>query len=118
MKSDSLAVVHVGAHWDMREEYEGSPCSHACAAKRILDVCPVFQIGIRNLSSEEAVLLHGCKSVRAIFSEESTDPRGFYPRDLAQFVRKKGIFTIDPDGLDPSMMPSVGTPEPGGISWE
>jgi len=115
----SLVAVHVDAQSDMREEYEDSPYSHACAAKRILEVCPIFQIGIRNLSSEEAFFLRGCKKVRTVFSEEANDPKGFYLRDLAQFVRNKQVFfTIDLDGLDPSIMPSVGTPEPGGISWE
>ncbi|MBP1625305.1 MAG: Agmatinase [Acidobacteria bacterium] len=109
----------ISAGADMREEYEDSPYSHACAAKRILEVCPIFQIGIRNLSSEEAVFLRGCKNVRTVFSEEANDPKGLYLRDLAQFVRRKQVFfTIDLDGLDPSIMPSVGTPEPGGISWE
>ncbi len=118
-RADSLVVVHVDAHSDMREEYEGSPYSHACAAKRISEVCPIFQIGIRNLSSGEASFLRDCQSVRTVFAEEATDPRGRFLRDLAQFVKKKRVFfTIDLDGLDPSIMPAVGTPEPGGISWE
>jgi agmatinase len=118
-KADSLVAVHVDAHSDLREEYEGSPYSHACAAKRILEVCPIFQIGIRNLSSEEASFLRTCGDVRTVFAEEANDPRGRFLGDLAQFVRNKRVFfTIDLDGLDPSIMPSVGTPEPGGISWE
>jgi agmatinase len=117
--SDSLVVVHVDAHSDMREEYEGSPYSHACAAKRISEICPIFQIGIRNLSSEEAAFLRGSRRVRTIFVEEATDLKGGFLRDLARFVEGKRVFfTVDLDGLDPSIMPSVGTPEPGGISWE
>lgn len=117
--ADSLVVVHVDAHSDMREEYEGTPYSHACAGKRILELCPIFQIGIRSLSSEEASFLKGCSSVRTVFAEEANDPKGRFLSDLAQFVRNKRVFfTIDLDGLDPSIMPSVGTPEPGGISWE
>jgi agmatinase len=116
---DSLVAVHVDAHSDMREEYEDSPYSHACAAKRIQEICPVFQIGIRNLSSEEALFLRGSKRVHTIFSEEATASGGRFLQDLAKFVKKKEVFfTIDLDGLDPSIMPSVGTPEPGGISWE
>ena len=116
---DPLVAVHVDAHSDMREEYEGTPYSHACAARRIQEVCPVFQIGIRNLSSEEASFLRGCSHVRTIFAEQATDPGGRFLRDLARFVNKKHVFlTIDLDGLDPSIMPAVGTPEPGGISWE
>jgi agmatinase len=119
LHQDPLVVVHVDAHSDMREEYEGTPYSHACAAKRIQEVCPMFQIGIRNLSSEEASFLRGCSQIRTVFSEEATDPGGRFLRDLARFVNKKHVFlTIDLDGLDPSIMPAVGTPEPGGISWE
>lgn len=117
--SDSLVTVHVDAHADLRDEYEGSPFSHACAAKRILDICPIFQIGIRNLSGEEAFFMRDCGSVRTVFSEEANDPDGRFLKDLAGFVRNKRVFfTIDLDGLDPSIMPAVGTPEPGGISWE
>jgi len=119
LKPDSLVVVHVDAHADLREEYEGSPYSHACAAKRILEVCPIFQIGIRNFSSEEAAFMRRNRSVRTIFSEEAADPRGAFLKDLAQFVKNKPVFlTVDLDGLDPSIMPAVGTPEPGGISWD
>jgi agmatinase len=119
IKKDSLVVVHIDAHADMRDEYEGSPFSHACAARRILDVCPIFQIGIRNLSSAEAEFLRGRRRVKTIFSEEATSAGGAFLRSLARFVKNKQVyFTIDLDGLDPSIMPAVGTPEPGGISWE
>jgi agmatinase len=117
--ADSLVVVHVDAHADLREEYEGSPYSHACAAKRIQEVCPVFQIGIRNFSSEEAAFMRRSRHIHTVFSEEATDARGGFLQDLAKFVKNKRVFfTIDLDGLDPSIMPAVGTPEPGGISWE
>jgi agmatinase len=113
-----LVAVHVDAHADMREEYEGSPYSHACAAKRIVEVCPIFQIGIRNLSGGEASFLRSCRNARTVFGEEATDHDGRYLKELAGFVRGKQVyFTIDLDGLDPSIMPAVGTPEPGGISW-
>jgi agmatinase len=116
---DSLVVVHVDAHADMRREYEDSDYSHACAARRILEICPIFQIGIRNLSAEEAAFLRRNSGVHTVFSEEANDPQGRFLRRLATFVKKKHVFfTVDVDGLDPSIMPSVGTPEPGGISWE
>jgi len=103
----------------MRDEYEGSPYSHACAARRVVETCPVFQIGIRNLSLGEADFLRSCKTARTVFSEAAIDPRGGFLEDLAKFVQNKNVYlTIDLDGLDPSIMPAVGTPEPGGISWE
>jgi agmatinase len=117
--ADSLVCVQIDAHSDLREEYEDSPYSHACAAKRIFEVCPVFQIGIRSLCSEEASFLQNHSNVRTVFAEDAKDPQGRFLSHLAQFVKGKRVyFTIDLDGLDPSIMPSVGTPEPGGISWE
>ena len=60
-----------------------------------------------------------CRSVKTVFSEEATRQRGEFLKDLASFVKGKSVFlTVDLDGLDPSIMPAVGTPEPGGISWE
>jgi agmatinase len=115
----NLVAVHVDAHADMRDEYEGSPFSHACAARRIVETCPVFQIGIRNLSLGEADFLSSCKAAHTVFSEASSDPGGGFLKDLAKFVQNKNVYlTIDLDGLDPSIMPAVGTPEPGGISWD
>jgi agmatinase len=114
-----LVAVHVDAHADMRDEYEGSPFSHACAARRIVEICPVFQVGIRNLSSGEALFLRSCKTAQTVYSEASSDPGGDFLKDLAKFVQNKNVYlTVDLDGLDPSIMPAVGTPEPGGISWD
>jgi agmatinase len=109
--------VHVDAHADLRDEYEGSPFSHACAARRIVEVAPIFQIGIRNLSEGEERFRAKSKRVRTVFAEEALASRA-YLDDLAEFVRGKQVyFTIDLDGLDPAEMPAVGTPEPGGLSW-
>lgn len=113
-----FVTVHVDAHADLREEYEGTPYSHACAARRIVEVSPIFQVGIRNLSEGEERFRRGNKRIRTVFSEEANAGRGWL-KDLAKFVKgKKVYFTIDLDGLDPSIMPAVGTPEPGGLSWE
>jgi agmatinase len=113
----TLVAVQIDAHADLRDEYEGSPYSHACAARRILETCPVFQIGIRNLSADEDEFRRGCKRLRTFFAEEC-DGQAMLEK-LARFIRGKTAFlTIDLDGLDPSIMPAVGTPEPGGLSWE
>jgi len=116
---EPFVTVHVDAHADLRSEYEGSPYSHACAARRILEVSPIFQIGIRNISIGEVAFLEGRTDVRTVFSEESNDPEGAFLKELADFVKNRKVyFTIDLDGLDPSIMQAVGTPEPGGITWE
>ena len=114
---DNLVCVQVDAHADLRDEYEGSPFSHACAARRILDVCPVFQIGIRNISAGEEPFRRRASGCTPFSPRNPTAADGAFLKDLAAFVRGKQVFfTIDLDGLDPSIMPAVGTPEPGGIS--
>ena len=79
----------------------------------------MFQIGIRNISAGEEPFRRQCSHVHTVFAEESTAADGAFLKDLAAFVRGKQVFfTIDLDGLDPSIMPSVGTPEPGGLTWQ
>ena len=115
--ADNLVAVQIDAHADLRAEYEGSPFSHACAARRIVETCPVFQIGIRSLSAGEDQFRRESNRVTTVFAEELAAGTAY--RDaLAGFVRGKNVFlTIDLDGLDPSIMPAVGTPEPGGLTW-
>jgi agmatinase len=116
LRPGELVAVQIDAHADLRDVYEGSRHSHACAARRILDVCPLMQIGIRNLSEEEERFRQTSQHVHTVFAEDVPDGR--YLGDLAQFVRGKVVYlTIDLDGLDPSIMPAVGTPEPDGLSW-
>jgi agmatinase len=116
--SGDLAVVQIDAHADLRTEYELSPHSHACVARRILETCPVFQIGVRNISQDEERFRASSKRVTTWFDDDvRADPRGMLDA-LAGFVRGRTIFlTIDLDGLDPAIMPAVGTPEPGGLGW-
>jgi agmatinase len=112
-----LVAVQIDAHADLRDCYQESPYSHACAARRILEVCPLFQIGIRNLSAEEEQFRRQCDRLHTVFAEELRQDRAFLD-ELARFVGGKSVFlTIDLDGLDPSIMPAVGTPEPDGLSW-
>lgn len=112
-----FVTVHVDAHADLREEYEGSRYSHACAARRIAEVSPLFQIGIRNLSAGEEHFRRSTDRVKTVFAEEALAGRGWLD-DLAAYVRGRTVYlTVDLDGLDPAIMPAVGTPEPGGLSW-
>jgi agmatinase len=117
--ADGLVAVQIDAHADLRDEYEGSRYSHACAARRIVETCPLFQIAVRNISEPEEQFRRGEKRLRTVFAEEATEHKPAFPKELAEFVRGKRVyFTIDLDGLDPGIMPAVGTPEPGGISWK
>jgi agmatinase len=112
-----LVAVQIDAHADLRDQYEGSSASHACAARRILEVCPVFQIGVRNLAAEEDVFRRQCPAVHTVFAED-LHAGDAWLTDLETFTRGKNVYlTIDLDGLDPSIMPAVGTPEPDGLTW-
>ena len=114
-----LVCVQIDAHADLRDEYEGTPASHASAMRRALETCPVFQIGIRNISVGEEEFRRSTDRVRTVFAEEATAPGGEFLGRLAEFCRGRTVYlTVDLDGLDPSIMPSTGTPEPGGLSWE
>jgi agmatinase len=109
-----LVAVQIDAHADLWNEYDGCRYSHACAARRITEICPVFQIGIRNIGREEDEFRRSSDRVHVVFAGE----KNYLPK-LAQFVRGKTVYlTIDVDGMDPAIMPSTGTPEPGGLSWE
>ncbi len=121
-----LTVVMVDAHADLRDRYEGSPLSHACVARRIAERRPIVQVGVRSLSAEESAFIEesGITTVFAstIASERCAGGGGHaHPAwiDAAlRSVETDAVYlTLDLDGLDPSIMPAVGTPEPGGLLW-
>jgi len=112
-KFSDLTVLQLDAHADLRPEYEGSPLNHACAMARIREVAPVVQVGIRSMSAEEVPLMD---RNRIFFAHELHDDRSLYAR-ASSLLSKNVYITIDMDVFDPSLMPSTGTPEPGGPSW-
>lgn len=114
-KFRDLSVLQIDAHADLREEYQGSKHSHACAMKRVLDICPVVPVGIRSISSEEAEFAK--KSNYKIFWAKYIVDNDMWIGDAIALLSKNVYITFDLDGLDPGIMPSVGTPEPGGLSY-
>jgi agmatinase len=116
----ALTVVQIDAHSDLRDEYEGSPFSHACVARRLLEnerIEQVLQLGIRSVSAEEVAFARANPDrVRIWFAE---DVRAEAWRDaLTDRLRGRRVYlTIDVDGLDPAVVPATGTPEPDGLSW-
>jgi agmatinase len=118
-----LAVVQVDAHADLRDVYHDSPYSHACVMRRLIEEtgCQLCQVGIRSLCAEEDEFLREHSgSVRTFFAEEiHADAAGAWLTELADRLRGKRVYlTIDVDGLDPSVVPATGTPEPGGLTWQ
>jgi len=110
-----LTVLQIDAHADLRDEYLGNRFSHASAMRRVLDHAPVTQVGIRSLSREEAVAAPGLQTRIFYDWNMRQDPR--WIDRVVDGLRDPLYVTIDCDGLDPAVMPAVGTPEPGGLSW-
>lgn len=111
---DSLSVLQLDAHSDLRDEYEGSPYNHACVMARIREICPAVQVGIRSMDIEEVAAVIPERIVYA----HDINRRGLAAADAALEMLSDNVYlTIDLDVLDPSIMPSTGTPEPGGLDW-
>ncbi|PIT84577.1 agmatinase [Candidatus Micrarchaeota archaeon CG10_big_fil_rev_8_21_14_0_10_45_29] len=113
-KHADLCVLQIDAHADMREEYENSKYSHASVMARVREICPAVSVGIRSYSKEEAKLI-GEKYPDVIFDSRIKGKENII---LSKIKEKNVYITIDADGFDPSIMPGVGTPEPGGLLWD
>lgn len=114
-----FVTVQLDAHADLRDEYEGTPFSHASAMRRVIDNGggPVLQLGIRSLSIDEAEFISTQPDHVTTFFAEDVH-QNLHRQQLAEFVRGKQVFlTIDIDCLDASLMPATGTPEPDGLTW-
>jgi agmatinase len=113
-----FVLVQIDAHSDLRDEYEGSPYSHASVARRVFDMgMTIAQLGIRSICREEIELIRAEPERLRVWFAEDVHLGGHLP-SLAALVRGKRVFlTIDLDGLDPSLIAATGTPEPNGLAW-
>ena len=111
-----IGVVQFDAHSDLREEFEGTPYSHASVMKRIVDDgVPTLSVGIRSLSTPESKLIRE-KNLPVIWGHELDRAEELFPGMLAG-LPEKVYLTFDIDYFDPSLVPATGTPEPGGGLW-
>lgn len=112
-KFTNLSVLQIDAHTDLRSIYEGSKNNHACVMARAKEICPIVQVGIRSMDAGE---------------KDNLDPnRVFWAHKIVHcdkwmdqaidLLTDNVYLTIDLDGFDPSIVPSTGTPEPGGLEW-
>lgn len=108
-----LSVLQLDAHADLRPEYEGSAFNHACVMARAQEMAPVVQVGIRSMSAGE---LQNMDRDRIFFAHELYKDKSLYSKALAKLTGTVYI-TIDLDVFDPSLIPSTGTPEPGGPEY-
>jgi agmatinase len=113
---EKIGVVQFDAHADLRDTYEENTLSHACVMRRALEMgFPIYQIGVRSLCSTEAEFRQG-RNIGCYDAEwiaRNGIPKKILPTDFPKSI----YITIDVDVLDPSIMPSTGTPEPGGMTW-
>jgi len=116
-RHDDLVVVQLDAHADLRESYQGSPHSHACAMARCLDKATVRAIGIRSYSPGEAERIEQGIPGYEMLPAWELDREGWIDRALRGLDGKKVYLTFDVDYFDPSVVPATGTPEPGGGRW-
>ena len=118
-KFDKLCLLHFDAHADLRQSYNGNKFSHASAIRRCLDYknVSVISFGIRNISSSELTYLKKNKKRINIFWAK--DKKKWNLNLFKKLIKNKNVYlTFDVDGLDSSIMPATGTPEPGGLFWE
>ncbi|MCX5636996.1 MAG: agmatinase, partial [Planctomycetota bacterium] len=108
-----FGVLQLDAHADLRQEYLGSKYNHACVMARVAQMCPAVQVGIRSMSSEE---LENANTANIFFAEKIHDSDEWI-QDVLSRLPERVYITIDLDVFDPAVMPSTGTPEPGGMNW-
>jgi agmatinase len=117
-KYQNLSVLQIDAHADLRDSYDGTPHSHASIMARVVSDLriPSVQVGIRSISAEEARSLQEGLPTKIFWAREIAG-RTDWIDDAISNLTENVYLTIDIDGLDPSIMPTTGTPEPGGLSW-
>ena len=108
-----LTVLQLDAHADLRDEYNGSKYNHACVMARTKEFCPIVQVGIRSMDSSEKERM----DESGVFFAEKIRTRSDWIGKAVSKLSRNVYITMDLDVLDPSIMPSTGTPEPGGLSW-
>lgn len=108
-----LTILQMDAHSDLRPSYEGSQLNHACVMYQASQLCPITQVGIRSMCEEELGLF---KEDRIFYAHAIAGQTDWQQKAL-QTLSKNVYLTIDLDVFDPSVLPSTGTPEPGGLRY-
>jgi agmatinase len=112
-----LSVLQLDAHLDFRDTYQGTKLSHACVMRRIRDLgVPTVAVGIRSVSREEADYVHAEKA--PVFLAREIRANGLPVDEIVNALGNPVYVTVDLDAYDPAYVPGVGTPEPGGLTWD
>jgi agmatinase len=112
-----LCVLQLDAHLDLRAEYQGTKLSHASVMRRVRELgVPTVAVGIRSVSREEADYVHAEEA--PVFLAREIRERGLPLDAILAKLGNPVYVTIDLDAFDPAYVPGVGTPEPGGLTWD
>ncbi len=114
----NISVLHLDAHYDLQDEYYGSKNNHGCAARRMSEICPISQVGVRSMSKKEKDFLAsqtpGRINTMSVYDILETP---MWKDKVTRSLTENVYVSIDLDVFDPAVMPGVGTPEPGGLGW-
>ncbi len=121
----TMCVLQIDAHGDLRQAYQNNPYSHASVMARVVqDGLSLVQVGVRSISPEEIELIEKTPRIKTFFAASILDPSGPYEGRAARWIPDilaactgPVYLTFDCDGLDASLVPALGTPEPGGLGW-
>jgi len=117
-KFHNLSVLQIDAHADLRDTYDGTPHSHASIMARVVKDLriPSVQVGIRSISADEAQSLNSGLPTKIFWAKDIVGKTNWID-NAVDALTENVYLTIDIDGLDPSLVPTTGTPEPGGLGW-
>ncbi len=114
---EDFSVLSIDAHCDLRDTYEGKRICHATVMRRVVEEgIPIVEVGIRSYSKEESQYIINSEDVVVIHATE-IQANGNWISQAISNLKEKVYLSIDVDGLDPSVIPATGTPEPGGLGW-
>ena len=112
-----FSVLSIDAHCDLRDTYEGKKICHATVMSRVVELgLPIVEVGIRSYSKEESQYIINSEDVVVIHAND-IQTNGDWINQVVSNLKEKVYLSIDVDGLDPSVIPATGTPEPGGLGW-
>ena len=117
-KFHNMSVLQIDAHADLRDSYDGTPHSHASIMARVVKDLriPSVQVGIRSISADEALSLNSGLPTKIFWAKDIVGKTNWID-EAVDSLTENVYLTIDIDGLDPSLVPTTGTPEPGGLGW-
>ena len=116
LRGERMTVLQFDAHTDLRPEYEGTPFSHAAVMHRVRENVDIVAVGIRALTRDEARLAKGSDEISVYYADDIHDGDAWMD-EVVERLTGNVYITFDVDCFDPSLVPSTGTPEPGGMLW-